>query len=401
VGVLSTSLFLLMIFGKMMKRTKCFRMAGKVSVFESGRLLFGVKLLLMAIVIPALLSCSKDEDSQEGYTVDFSIEVDSENPNNIILTNLSSGDYLYVEWDYGNGQSTGKSINKEQEQTVYYPLKGNYEITLTIWGPLNSIADTKTMTKTVTIDADDPDYTAPGGLIWSDEFNSSSVNKSNWTFEIGTGDWGWGNDELQYYTDGDNVEITDGKLVITARKENDNKERGSYTSTRMVTMNKQEFTYGRIEIRAKLPSGTGVWPAIWMLGSNLGQVGWPACGEIDIMEYVGYQPDIVHSTVHTTAGSGGNGSGGSISLPTAEEAFHIYGVLWTEESLTFYVDSPDNIVHVYAPASKNDTNWPFNKPHFFILNLAVGGTWGGAQGIDNSIFPQSMEVDYVRVYELN
>ncbi len=119
------------------------------------------------------------------------------------------------------------------------------------------------------------------------------------------------------------------------------------------------------------------------------------------MEYVGYQPDIVHSTVHTTAGSGGNGSGGSISLPTAEEAFHIYGVLWTEESLTFYVDSPDNIVHVYAPASKNDTNWPFNKPHFFILNLAVGGTWGGAQGIDNSIFPQSMEVDYVRVYELN
>ncbi|RCW33928.1 glycosyl hydrolase family 16 [Marinilabilia salmonicolor] len=400
-GVLSTSLFLLMIFGKMMKRTKCFRMAGKVSVFESGRLLFGVKLLLMAIVIPTLMSCSKDEDSQEGYTVDFSIEVDSENPNNIILTNLSSGDYLYVEWDYGNGQSTGKSINKEQEQTVYYPLKGNYEITLTIWGPLNSIADTKTMTKTVTIDADDPDYTAPGGLIWSDEFNSSSVNKSNWTFEIGTGDWGWGNDELQYYTDGDNVEITDGKLVITARKENDNKERGSYTSTRMVTMNKQEFTYGRIEIRAKLPSGTGVWPAIWMLGSNLGQVGWPACGEIDIMEYVGYQPDIVHSTVHTTAGSGGNGSGGSISLPTAEEAFHIYGVLWTEESLTFYVDSPDNIVHVYAPASKNDTNWPFNKPHFFILNLAVGGTWGGAQGIDNSIFPQSMEVDYVRVYELN
>ena len=365
------------------------------------RLRFGVKLLIISLIIPAFLSCSKDEESQEDYRVDFSIEVDSQNPNNIVLTNLSSGDYLYVEWDFGNGQSTGKSTDKDQEQTVYYPLKGEYEVTLTIWGPLNSIADTKTMTKIVTIDADDPDYTVPGGLIWSDEFNSSSVNKSNWTFEIGTGDWGWGNDELQYYTDGDNVEITDGKLVITARKENDNKERGSYTSTRMVTMNKQEFTYGRIEIRAKLPSGTGVWPAIWMLGSNLGQVGWPACGEIDIMEYVGYQPDIVHSTVHTTAGSGGNGSGSSMSLPTAEEAFHIYGLLWTEESLTFYVDSPDNVVHVYAPASKNDANWPFNKPHFFILNLAVGGTWGGVQGIDNSIFPQSMEVDYVRVYELN
>ncbi|PWE00149.1 family 16 glycosylhydrolase [Marinilabilia rubra] len=365
------------------------------------RFLLGVKIWIIAIIIPAFVSCSEDGNSPESYNVDFSIEVDSENPNNIILTNLSSGDYLYVEWDFGNGQSTGKITDKDLEQTVYYPQKGEYEVSLTVWGPLNSTADTKTLTKTLTIEEDDPDYVNPEGLIWSDEFNSSSVNPANWTFEVGTGDWGWGNDELQYYTNGDNVEIADGKLIITAEKVNDNKERGSYTSTRMVTMNKHEFTYGRIEIRAKLPSGTGVWPAIWMLGSNLSQVGWPACGEIDIMEYVGYQPDIVHSTVHTSAGSGGNGSGSSMSLTTAEEAFHIYGLLWTEESLTFYVDSPDNIVHTYAPASKNDDNWPFNKPHFFILNVAVGGTWGGAQGIDNSIFPQSMEVDYVRVYELD
>lgn len=365
------------------------------------KLLLVARILVIAIILPAFSSCSKDDTTQEDYQVDFAYDVDSDNPNKIILTNLSSGDYLYVEWDFGNGKTTGKITDKDQEQTIYYALQGEYEVTLTLWGPLNSTADTKSITKIITIEADDPDYIAPEGLIWSDEFNTSSVNPENWTFETGTGDWGWGNDELQYYTDGDNVEITDGKLVITAKKENDNKERGSYTSTRMVTMNKQEFTYGRIEIRAKLPYGTGVWPAIWMLGSNLGQVGWPACGEIDIMEYVGYQPDIVHSTVHTTAGSGGNGNGSSKSLPTAEEAFHIYGLLWTEESLTFYIDSPENIVHVYAPAVKNDENWPFNKPHFFILNVAVGGTWGGVQGIDNSIFPQSMEIDYLRVYELN
>jgi beta-glucanase (GH16 family) len=363
-----------------------------------NKLLLVAKVLTFFILLPACLSCSKDDNKEASYTADFSYEVQS---NQVVFTNTSTGDYLYVEWDFGNGESTGKETDKTKEHTIYYPLKGEYEVTLKLWGNLNTESDTKTITKTLTIDADDPDYVNPEGLIWSDEFNSATINTANWKFEVGTGDNGWGNNELQYYTNGDNAKVVDGKLILTAKKVNEDKMQGSYTSTRMISWGKKEFTYGRIEVRAKLPSGTGIWPAIWMLGANLGQVGWPACGEIDIMEYVGYQPDVVHSTVHTSAGYAGDGSGSSKSLPTCEEEFHIYGLLWTQESMTFYIDSPDNVVHVYAPAEKNASNWPFDKPHFFILNVAVGGNWGGAQGIDNTIFPQSMEVDYVRVYELN
>ncbi|WP_430813396.1 family 16 glycosylhydrolase [Carboxylicivirga sp. RSCT41] len=362
--------------------------------------LIGVRVLLMVLVLPAFISCGGDE-GESGYTPDFTFEVVDGDANSIVFTNKSVGDYLYVDWNFANGNTTGKSTDKTKVHTIYYPLKGSYEVELTLWGPNNTLSDTKTVSYTIIIDADDPDYVNPEGLIWSDEFNSASVNSANWTFETGTGNNGWGNNELQSYTNGDNAKIVDGKLILTAEKINDNTQQGSYTSTRMISWGKQEFTYGRIEVRAKLPSGRGIWPAIWMLGANLGQVGWPACGEIDIMEYVGYQPDVVHATVHTNSGYAGNGNGGSRSLATCEEEFHIYGLLWTESSMTFYIDSPENIVHTYAPADKNADNWPFNKPHFFILNVAVGGTWGGLQGVDNSIFPQSMEIDYVRVYELD
>ncbi|KJF42815.1 hypothetical protein LH29_15415 [Draconibacterium sediminis] len=249
----------------------------------------------------------------------------------------------------------------------------------------------------MTIAANDSEYFSKLELVWEDNFDGNAVNTDNWTFETGSG--GWGNNELQNYTAGDNAVVKDGILTITAKKLNEAKVAGSYTSSRMITSGKKEFTYGRMEIRAKLPSGTGIWPAIWMLGANIGTAGWPACGEIDIMEYVGYQPNKVHATVHTSAGYGGNGDGSSKTFETAEEEFHVYGLFWTEKELVFYTDSPENITHRYAPSSKNNDNWPFNKPHFFILNVAVGGNWGGAQGIDNAIFPQSMEVDYVRVYQ--
>lgn len=234
-------------------------------------------------------------------------------------------------------------------------------------------------------------------LVWSDEFDGTSVNMDFWTFETGAG--GWGNNELQNYTNGDNAEVVDGNLIITARKVNDNTQPGSYTSTRMITKGKQEFEYGRMEIRANLPEGTGIWPAIWMLGGNINTVGWPACGEIDIMEYVGYNPNVVHSTVHTPSGYGGGGNGNSIIVETCEEEFHVYGLIWTADEMIFYVDTPDNVVHIYSPEVKTAANWPFDQTAFFILNIAVGGNWGGAQGIDNSIFPQTMEIDYVRVFQ--
>lgn len=204
---------------------------------------------------------------------------------------------------------------------------------------------------------------------------------------------------MQNYTNGDNVEIVDGKLVITAKLVDDNYQPGSYTSARLTTQGKVEYRYGRMVARLRLPAGTGVWPAFWMLGSNFSSVGWPMCGEMDIMEYVGFQPNTTHAYVHMQDGFAGGGIGNSIIVETCEEAFHIYGLDWTEDALVFWVDEPENVVHTYAPEVKTNENWPFSQPAFFILNLAVGGSWGGQQGIDNSIFPQTLEVDYVKVYQ--
>ena len=326
--------------------------------------------------------------SQTDFTVAFNTIVDEANPNYITLENTSEGSVDSYKWLYRY-----KQIENKDTVLAYFPYSGTYNIELQV------MKDGKTYSsiQTVTISDNDPDYFSKLNLVWADDFDGDVVNSGNWTFE--TGATGSGNNELQNYTNGSNAKVQDGILTITAKKLNDNKAAGSYTSTRIISSGKKEFTYGRMEIRAKLPSGTGIWPAIWMLGSNIGNVGWPACGEIDIMEYVGYQPNTVHATVHTPAGYGSNGSGSSKTLQTAEEEFHVYGLFWTEKEMVFYTDSIDNVTYRYVPSNKTDDNWPFNKPQFFILNVAVGGNWGGAQGIDNSIFPQSMQIDYVRVYQ--
>lgn len=326
--------------------------------------------------------------TKDDLLVAFTATPDAQNPNRIHLQNTSVGEYDAFTWIF-----RGKTVENEETTVAYFPFKGSYEIELRV----TKGTDVFSEKQTVTILNDDPGYVSGFVLTWADEFDGNTVNLSDWTFE--TGQHGWGNNELQNYTDGDNAEVKDGKLIITARKENDYQIAGSYTSTRMITKGKQEFTYGKMEIRAKLPSGRGIWPAIWMLGANIDQVSWPACGEIDIMEYVGYQPNTVHATVHTSAGYGANGNGKSKTLETAEEEFHVYGLIWTEKEMIFYTDSPENVTHKYAPSNKTEENWPFDKPHFFIMNIAVGGNWGGAQGIDDSIFPQTMEIDYVRVYQ--
>jgi len=325
---------------------------------------------------------------QTDLFVSFAMVYDDEKPNDVLLINTSEGEWDTFIWKYRNLE-----VPDETNHTAYFPFEGIYTIELLVIKDGSEFS----VSQTANILDDDPEYIENLTLVWSDEFDGTSVNTNFWTFE--TGQHGWGNNELQNYTNGDNSEIVDGKLIITAKKVNNNTLPGSYTSSRMVSRYKEEFQYGRFEIRAKLPSGTGIWPAIWMLGSNLGEVSWPACGEIDIMEYVGYDPNIVHSTVHTTAGSGVNGSGSSMSLPTCEEEFHNYGVIWTDEKMVFYVDSMDNVIHTYNPAVKTPENWPFDQKAFFILNVAVGGNWGGVQGVDNSIFPQSLEIDYVRVYQ--
>jgi beta-glucanase (GH16 family) len=161
-----------------------------------------------------------------------------------------------------------------------------------------------------------------------------------------------------------------------------------------------------MEIRAKLPDykGKGIWPAIWMLGSNIGTVGWPACGEIDIMEYVSYAPDQVHFSLHSTANNHKQGTqitSGALTLTTAEEEFHNYGLLWTRDYLKFYLDTPDNVKLIFMrPLATNTDNWPFSQPFYFLMNIAVGGDWGGLEGVDENVLPATMEIDYVRVYQV-
>lgn len=245
------------------------------------------------------------------------------------------------------------------------------------------------------------DYWKDARLVWSDEFDGDKVSEENWKFE--TGAHGWGNNEWQNYVADTNVKVSEGTLKVIAKKEGEGQKVGDYTSTRLNS--KKSFLYGRMEIRAKIPTlkGNGIWPALWMLGENIGSVGWPNCGEIDIMEYVSYDPDHTHFSIHSVANNHMNGTqvtSGPLLLKTIDEAFHNYGVLWTPDCMKFYIDEVDNVkLTFYRPDNYNADNWPFDKPFYFLINIAVGGNWGGLKGVDDSIFPATMEVDYVRVYQ--
>ena len=229
-----------------------------------------------------------------------------------------------------------------------------------------------------------------------------------WAFEEGF----IRNQELQLYTSRpENVRIRDRKLIIEAKREalpNARYEAGSqnwarsrqqseYTSASIRTLGKADWKYGRFVVRAKLPGGRGTWPAIWMLASDCDKVGWPACGEIDIMEYVGYDPGVVHANIHTKGRNHvlKNNKGAKISVPDAETAFHEYVLEWTPKKMDFFLD--DKHYFTYEKEGGEDL-WPFDKPFYLILNLAVGGGWGGRNGVDPSRFPARFEVDYVRVY---
>jgi beta-glucanase (GH16 family) len=234
-------------------------------------------------------------------------------------------------------------------------------------------------------------------LTWSDEFNYNGLPDSRkWTYDVGGN--GWGNNELEYYTNASlaNAHVDNGTLKITAIRED--KRGRDYTSARLLTKGKQEFTYGKIEIRAKLPAGRGLWPAIWMLGADAAKVGWPLCGEIDIMEHVGYEKDSVLGTIHTKAYNHILGTQKSkktyIENPYGE--FHLFSIEWTPEKIDFFLDH--KLYNHFQNEHKTVAEWPFDKPFFLIMNIAIGGGLGGKMGIDETAFPATMEVDYVRVY---
>lgn len=235
-------------------------------------------------------------------------------------------------------------------------------------------------------------------LVWNDEFNDNEINTNDWTFEMGDGcpdNCGWGNNELQYYRR-ENAWEKDSVLTIEARKENFGGK--MYTSTRMITQQKQSFQYGRIDIRALLPQGQGIWPALWMLGEDINSVGWPKCGEIDIMEMVGGEgsDNTVHGTVHYDINGNHVYHGGHKSLASGiyADKYHVFSILWDKSSIKWYVDDAQFYT---TDISSSDTN-EFHQKFFFIFNIAVGGNWPGSPDATTS-FPQQMKVDYIRVFQ--
>ncbi|MEY3499256.1 MAG: hypothetical protein RL308_925 [Bacteroidota bacterium] len=230
-------------------------------------------------------------------------------------------------------------------------------------------------------------------LVWEENFDSKSLNESFWNFDLGNGCpdlCGWGNNERQIYTD-KNHSLVNGNLVIHA-----NYEEGVYTSTKITTKDKKQFQYGRFEARAKLPVGHGIWPAFWMLGSNISKVGWPKSGEIDILEYIGREPHTIFTSLHTQDSHGETINTKKTKFETIEEGFHIYAMDWTKDKIEFFVDG--NSVYVFQPEVKNEDVWPFNQPFYIIVNLAIGGNFGGPK-VDNTIFPQDFSIDYIKVYQ--
>jgi beta-glucanase (GH16 family) len=233
-------------------------------------------------------------------------------------------------------------------------------------------------------------------LSWADEFEYEGLpDSTKWSYENGY----IRNNESQYYTArrSENARVENGTLIIESRK--DDYKSHSYTSASLHTRNKAEWKYAKIEVRAKLPTGRGMWPAIWMLGTNIDDVGWPACGEIDIMENVGYEPDVVHANIHTEAynHTKGTNKGNHMTVEAPYKKFHTYTVEWLPQKITFYID--DKQYFTFQKESHDPAYWPFDQPFYLIINAAIGGAWGGAEGIDDQIFPQQYYVDYVRVYK--
>ena len=313
-----------------------------------------------------------------------------------LTTQLSPGDYTYKfrngyydywdgpGWEDDNGLIEGGCAYGQYHDRQVIVQNNNLIVGPFCFGSCDESCDEEVI-----------NYT----LVWDDDFDNSEIDLNKWNFEIGTGDWGWGNNEAQYYTnDPENAYIEDGNLIIEAVHENYGGM--NYTSARLTTKNKGDWMYGKLEIRAKLPTGIGTWPAIWMLPTDWVYGGWPESGEIDIMEHVGYNPNWIHGTIHTDAYNHMDGTqlGGQIHINDASSNFHFYSIEWSDESIKWYVDDIQ-FYDFYNDQQDDFTTWPFNQDFHLILNLAIGGTWGGQQGIDDSAFSAQFKIDYVKVYE--
>ena len=322
------------------------------------------------INIPVTLSDATDKDVILEYSTADSTAISGKD-----YIPVTSGKLIFTPGETSKAIKINILTDTAQKQDVFFKV--------IFYNPVNGILTGSGMTiKIINVD-----YAA---LVWNDEFNAGSLNTADWNYEQGA--TGWGNNELQNYTNSiNNVHIDTGYLHITAL----NPSGSSYTSGRITTQGKKEFTYLRVEIRARLPEDKGIWPALWMLGGNFSSVGWPKCGEIDIMELIGSAPSVVHGTVHWDA-NGYTSRTGSFALygGTFSSGFHVFSLIWTPNRLMWFVDNQQ-----YFYLSRTEISaFPLNLPQFYIFNVAVGGNWPGNPD-QTTTFPQHMIVDYIRVYQ--
>jgi len=388
----------------------------------------------------ALASCSKSGDTTPPVTENKTIPVvsvlDVNQPitaTNTTLqfyinldksvTNPVSVDYSLVDGtavstkDYVAASGTLTFPAGKAQSTIDVAIKGdptslrrsNIQFTLQLSKPVACTIGNATAVATIQTEdgtylpTDNTGYSTPNSypgmsLVWSDEFTGTSLDASVWNQELGNGSGGWGNNELEYYTNSlKNTFLSNGNLIIEARKEPIGGF--NYSSARLTTQNKKTFKYGRIDIRAKLPVSKGMWPALWMLGSNITSAGWPACGEMDIMELVGSSPGRVRSTMHWKSVAGVHLSSGAdynLSSGDFSQQFHVFSMVWSQDLIKNYVD--DKLVLTVTAADLGGVINPFNANQFFIFNVAVGGDWPGPPDA-YTLFPQRMFVDYVRVFQ--
>ncbi len=375
---------------------------------QSGFLI--VKILVI-ILYGFLSSCSNGDSTDEPMesevgpiNLTWSINVvgsDSNKPNGdgsgVVVCKASAKNAVRYGFKFGN-EAIQESTTGELQYTFTESGINEYNISIFAYSSTDNVIS---ISRTVTILYDDgEEQVQDSGLVWADEFNvDGAVRSNNWFSEIVPPNNGsWFNAEQQHYTNRvDNAYVSNGTLKIVAKKEiytayNSTK---NYTSARLNS--EFSFTYGRIEVRAKLPAGGGTWPAIWTLGSNITSVGWPFCGEIDIMEHVGNNIGDVSCAIHTPSSNGNTVNIGRIVIADATSAFHVYAVDWTADKMDFYVD--DTLFYTYNPSTKNSDTWPFDTDQFILLNIAMGGTLGG--DIAAEFNQATMEIDYVRVYKEN
>ena len=343
------------------------------------------KITILAFSLFILISCKKA--GGEGSPV-------VNPPANLVLSAIAATDgsgkvtftatATYVttyEYEFGNGEVKTVASGATEYQ---YTTAGTNTYTVTVTAKNNAGASIKkSIAVTVTV------TTAVPALVWSEEFNvNGAPDPAKWGYDLGAG--GWGNNELEYYTGRpENAIVQDGVLKIKAIKETYS---GSpYTSARLLSKDKFAFKYGKVEVRAKIPAGVGTWPAIWMLGADIGTAGWPACGEIDIMEHRGSELNKIFGTLHYPGRSGGNANGNTKMVTNATTEFHLYSIDWSATAIKIYVD--DVLYHTVP----NSAAIPFNHDFFFILNVAIGGSFAGA--VDPTLNSAIMEVDYIRVYK--